>query len=218
MNNGRIAVLCPSRDRPAGMELMARSVMKTAEKADVIFYADDDQYELYHGIEKKDGLRGRTRDWYGPRIGPLPACNLLAQKYPDYAIYGMITDDAIVMSPGWDKWCLESIDYFNGRLCVISPHHNWGDHVDMPFVTQEWIRQTGWFGCPMMYHYAWPIVTGLIGEMTGIIHAPEDKFHIHHEYVDGTYNERRDRDNAEFFNYVSLHMMPVVDRIRGAMR
>lgn len=217
MTNGRIAVLIPTRDRVDGLKRSAGSVMGTSTKADVLFYADDDQYDLYHGVEKADGLRGRIRDWYGPRIGPAPAANVLAQKFPEYSIYGMMTDDAVMTTPGWDEWALEVVAQFPNRICVISPSHNQGNHVDMPFVTNEWIKQTGWFACPTMYHYAWPTVTSLIGEMTGIVHAPKQCFHIDHDYVDGTYMERRNKDNTEFYDYVSLKMPEVVERIRAAM-
>lgn len=217
MTNGHIAVLCPTRDRPDGLRRMAGSVVGTSAKADVIFYADDDQYDLYHGIEKEDGLRGRVRDWYGPRIGPVMSCNRLVEKFPEYSAYGMVTDDSVLTTPGWDSWALETISMFPNRVCVISPHHNQGNHVDMPFVTREWINATGWFACPTMYHYAWPTVTSLIGEMTAIVHAPAQSFNIDHDYVDGTYPDRRMADNTEFYNYVSLKMPADVERVRMAL-
>jgi hypothetical protein len=210
----RIAVLCPTRDRPEGLKRLIGSVLGTSRKADVLFYADDDQTEEYRGIPHEGG---RVINWFGPRIGPAPAANLLAKKFYDYDAYGLITDDSVVTTPGWDEWVLDTIPMFPKRICVISPHHNQGEHVDMPFVTKEWIEAVGWFCCPTMYHYAWPTVTSLIGEMTAIVHAPAQKFNIDHDYVDGTYQERRIKDNTEFYEFVSLKLPPIVESVRQAM-
>ena len=196
---------------------MAGSVVGTSAKADVIFYADDDQYDMYHGIEKENGLRGRTRDWYGPRIGPVSAANVLAAKYPEYSIYGMVTDDAVINTPGWDEWCLESIDMFPNRICVISPYHDQGNHVDMPFVTKEWMKKVGFFACPRMYHYCWPIITGLIGEMTAIVHAPQQSFGIVHKYETPGNSSHLTEDALAFYEYVAMRLPTVVERLRAAM-
>lgn len=205
----RIAVLCPSRDRPDGLRRLAKSV-HTTSTARVLAYVDEDQEDKYVGCEA-------DLVTCGERLGPVGSANLLADRYAGYDVYGLVTDDSIITTDRWDEWVSDCVEQFPNRICVISPHHNNGNHVDMPFVTREWIEATGWFACPAMFHYAWPTITSLIGEMTGIVHAPKQRFHIEHDYVDGTYPERRARDYEAFFNYVSLRLPAVVEKVREAM-
>ena len=205
----RVAVLCPTRDRPEGLDRLVESVRGTS-KADVIAYIDEDQAGMYAG-------HGSGMQFVGERIGPVAAANLIVERLDGYDVYGLMTDDSVVTTPGWDGWLLDAISQFPNRVCVVSPHHNQGNHVDMPFVSREWIKATGWFACPTMYHYAWPTVTSLIGEMTAIVHAPRQCFNIDHDYVDGTYQDRRIKDNTEFYDFVSLKLPAVVESVRAAM-
>ena len=206
----RIAILCPTRDRPRELARLLESIQVSSERADVLTYIDDDQVDLYAGID------GITR-MVGPRVGPVAAANALVEANPGYAVYGLLTDDCVVTTPGWDDWLIDAIDYFPRRVAVISPHHNNGDHVDMPFCSSEWIEAVGWYACPDAYHYVWPIITGLIGERTAICHAPEGQFHIEHDYIEGTYPERRARDYEAFFNFVSLKLPWSIAKVRSAM-
>lgn len=203
----KIAVLCPSRDRPEGLKRLVDSV-KATSSADVLAYVDKDQDNLYWDTE---GLILNV----GEQIGPVAAANLMVERFPSYDAYGLVTDDSVITTPGWDKWLEEYLTTY--PLMVISPYHNHGNHVDMPFVSRRWIETVGWFACPAMMHYAWPIVTGLIGEMTAICHAPKQSFAIDHDYVEGTHEDRRKMDNEAFFNYVSLRLPAAVERVRQAM-
>jgi hypothetical protein len=211
--NDRIAVLIPSRNRPAYLKKAIASVLDTSTRADVLVYLDDDQNGLYEKLIRSD----RVIVHHGPRVGPVQSANYLVSEHPDYSAYGLITDDTTMITPGWDLWLLDVLSAFPGRLVVVSPRHNLGEHVDMPFVSSEWINLVGWYACPDMIHYSWPILTGLIGEMTAIVHAPESGFSIHHVGLEHTNTEVRDRDARVFFDYVALKLPVFVERIRQAM-
>lgn len=215
----RIGVLIPSRDRPECLKRAIQSVRETSRAADVLAYIDDDQRDLYSEIENAELGRadGRVILHYGSQVGPVAAANALVEANPGYGIYGLITDDTRVITPGWDVWCNEAADQFPNRIAVISPRHNLGEHVDMPFVTKEWIGVTGWYACPDFFHYCWPILTGLIGEMTAIVHTPDKRFGLHHDGLPHS-NRDRHRDDAEaFFEFVALRMPVYVEKIREAM-
>lgn len=230
MSNGRIAVLCPTRDRPEGLVRLFRSVAETADvgtvfgggRVRVLPYVDSDQRDEYRSSRYDmpgvyDGPHIDRGDILsGPRIGPVGSANRLVEYHLPYDVYGLITDDSIITTPGWDEWVLETVKQFPNKIVVISPHHNMGNHVDMPFVTREWIETVGWFACPDCYHYAWPTITGLIGEMTAIVHAPEHKFHIEHsDHVQD--KDKQIRDAQPFYEFVSLKLPAVVERLRSAM-
>lgn len=211
MSSGRVAVLCPSRGRSQELRELRLSVRETSD-ADVLAYVDEDQAQLYNGQEPA-GQR-----IVGPRIGPVAAANVLVDKHPNYDLYGLVTDDARLTVPAWDEWALEAASKFPNRICVISPFHNQGNHVDMPFVTAEWIRAVGWFACPDCYHYCWPIITGLIGEMSAIVHAPSHGFAIHHPHkIEMVSESVRNADAQAFFEFVSTRLPAVVERVRSAM-
>lgn len=217
MSNGRVAVLCPTRDRPEDLEELIQSVLLTTTRADVLVYVDDDQQALYPNVIGPDAPKNLLY-LIGPRVGPVASANALVKQYDDYSIYGLVTDDATLTTPHWDEWALAATDKFPNRICVISPFHNQGNHVDMPFVTREWIAAAGWFACPDCQHYCWPIITGLIGEMTAIVHAPRHSFGIYHApKVEMVSEGRLAADHAAFFQFVALKLPPVVDRIREAM-
>jgi hypothetical protein len=189
---------------------MAQSVHDTGE-ADVYAYIDEDWEGEYAGTEG-------VKCFVGPRVGPVRSANRLVRKVPEHAAYGLLTDDATVLTPGWDRWVLDAISKCPGRICVVAPCHNMGNMVDMPFVSREWIEVTGWYACPVVHHWCWPTVTALIGEMTAIVHAPKASFELFHDAEFHSSNtDMRDEDNRKFFEFVSLKLPRIVERMRQAM-
>jgi hypothetical protein len=214
--NGRVAVLCPSRDRPEELEALVQSVLTTSN-ADILVYIDQDQQDLYPNVFSAEAPK-QVRYLCAPRVGPVGSANALVKQFGDYDLYGLITDDSVLTTPHWDEWALAATEQFPNRICVISPFHNQGNHVDMPFVTRGWIDAVGWFACPDCHHYCWPIITGLIGEMTAIVHTPRHSFGIYHPpKVELVSEAALSHDKAAFFDFVALKLPPLVDKVREAM-
>ena len=213
----RIAVLIPSRDRPEQLLDACRSVLETSIAADVLVYVDDDQRDIYEPALVVAEFGPRVKAMYGPRVGPVASANMLVEFSPEYSTYGLITDDSRMTVWGWDAWALDALDYFPGRIGIINPHHNLGGHVDMPFVSREWIDIIGWYACPEMYHYCWPILTGLIGEQTAICHAPEKSFALAHSRLHPMNQEAQDADTAKFFRIVVVELPLYVSSLRKAL-
>lgn len=215
-----VAVLIPTRDRPDLFDRAVRSVMDTS-KADVYVYCDDDQPALYAAVWNSITQDHPTRCFAttGLRIGPVASANLLARRAIDGGAnaVGLITDDSYMTTPHWDDWLMHAISECPNRIGVISPYHNHGNHVDMPFVSREWMQATGWYAYPECWHWAWPIITGLIGEMSGIIHAPKGSFALHHDYEHHMNLEKGKADAEAFFEFVALKLPAVVERVRNAM-
>ena len=216
---GRIAVICPTRGRAKGFIDLVKSIVLTTNRADLVAYVDEDQAAIYQKAcdEARAELRSRMSLHVGPRIGPVASANALVKEFPGYDAYGFVPDDALITTEGWGEWCLDVIPHFPNRVGVISPTHNQGGHVDMPFATKEWIRATGWFAAPIAHHFVWPLVTGLIGEMTAIVHAPKDRFNIDHSLVMSANQVWASKDTEAFLPFVARELMPIVDRVREAM-
>jgi len=153
----------------------------------------------------------------GPRIGPVASANALVKEFPGYDLYGLIPDDAVVTTGQWAEWCLDVAAFLPNRVGVVSPAHNQGPHVDMPFVTKEWIQATGWFAVPIAHHFVWPLVIALIGEMTAIVHAPKERFNIDHDLMMTANQVWASRDTEAFLPFVARELMPIVDRVRDAI-
>src|SRR3990172_1146414 len=146
----RALVMIPSRDRPRQLDEAVKSVLDTSE-ADVAVYIDDDQQGYYGTADHP-----RVKQVFGPRVGPAGATNILVDRFQDYAAYGLVTDDSQITTAGWDQWLLHQLDQYTDRLLVVSPSHNHGRHVDMPFLSKEWVRVLGWFALPRTIQYGWP--------------------------------------------------------------
>ena len=211
-----VAVMIPSRDRPEQLIDACRSVLETS-RATVAVYVDEDQADFYAGPMSSLGGSDRIRFMGGKRIGPVAAANLLMRANPGFDVYGLITDDARITTPKWDEWSEAAIEQAPNRILVIDPRHDLGEHVDMPFVSKEWIEVTGWYACPDFYHFCWPILTGLIGEMTAIIHAGSKDFGLHHLGLSHSNLRAREDDEKRFFNWAALKLPEVVDKLRRAM-
>lgn len=207
----KVAVLCPSRGRPDALAKMVASVRETS-RADVLAYVDTDWADQYRDVE---GIKLTI----GPRIGVVASANRLVAKNPGYDIYGLFTDDTKILTPSWDRW-LQNV-FSEYPLAVAAPMHNLGDVLDMPFVSRHWIEVVGWYACPVFYHWCWPAIHGLIGEMTTIVHAGRDDFRLDHWSIGGgvhtSHTERREQDNNHFFDYINLELMKKVYAIREAM-
>jgi hypothetical protein len=217
---GRTAVLIPSRNRPGQLEETIQSVRDTAEFADVLVYIDDDQRELYSSLVADEVRKtdGRTIFHYGPRIDTVASLNALVEWHPDYTAYGVMTDNSVMTSSGWDIYLQEVLDYFPGRLGVVSPGHNCGHYVDQPFVSREWVDVVGWYAYPKFIHYAWPLLTGVIGGQTGICHCPDNKFGISHDYIPGYWEDKYVADCKTLYAALATTVFEKVGAIQAAMR
>jgi len=216
----RTAVLIPSRNRPGQLEEAIQSVRDTAETADVLVYADDDQRELYAGVESDEKQRadGRVVWHYGPRVDTVASLNALVDWHPEYAAYGVMTDNSQMVDKGWDGFLQETLDLFPGRLGVVSPYHNCGLHVDQPYVSREWVELVGWYACPDFKHYAWPLVAGVIGGQTGIYYSHKGEFSINHDYVGGYWESVYSADCRALYSCLASTVIHKTDVIQRAMR
>jgi hypothetical protein len=217
---GRTAVLIPSRNRPGQLEEAIQSVRDTSSLGDVLVYIDDDQMELYSALETAESAKGDGRVlWHhGPRVDTVAALNSLVTWHPEYAAYGVMTDNSVMVDKGWDVFLQETLDLFPHRLGVISPWHNCGVHVDQPYVSREWVELVGWYACPDFKHYAWPLVAGIIGGQTGIYYSHKGEFSIQHDYVGGYWESVYIADCKALYTCIASTIIHKTDLIQRVMR
>jgi len=214
MSNGRIAVLCPSRGNPEGLAKLIESVKNTSERAAVITYVERPQAGLYREV-----LSSGPAVWHlGEPGGPAAKANRLVELEPDYDIYGMLPDDSRVLTPGWDRWMIDTVDGFPNRLGVVSAHHNGGDFVNFAFVSRQWIDLLGWLACPDTQNYVWDTVLEILGEATKIVYATPEQFLVYHERPVSDRNVGPFvQDCVQFFGWCIGKRRATISKIRKAM-
>lgn len=208
-----VCVMIPSRSRPANFIAAAHSVADTAPSAITIGYVDvnDPDYQAYLALE----LPPRTRLVTGVQLGPARSANLIAQQEPGHDWFGLITDDSIIETNGWDEY-LASLS-FAGGVGVVSPAHNLGPHVDMPFVSHAWIAALGWFSHPRLCHFCWPTLNALLAEVCGcLVHGDLRRFALHHEQR-ASYSFDATASDAVAFYEILLYEWPfLLDSLKDA--
>jgi hypothetical protein len=171
-------------------------------------YVDDDEIGSYPV--------GWGPTWAsGPRVGPVAAMNKLVELNPDYDLYGMVPDDAVMETPGWDQRMAEVAARFEGGVGVVSPAHNLGDHDDMPFVTKRWVEALGWFAYPGVYHWAWPTVISALGEGIQAIVRPKDVV-IRHDHAAPSNQEMSREDAKQFYAFMAYRYPTALRVLRDA--
>jgi hypothetical protein len=140
----RIAVLIPSRGRPAAARATALSARANA--------ADGDRLQLLIGVEPDDAAA--YREVFG---GEPSWVHVLAsggsyvrairelRRAADASIFGLAADDFVFETPGWDDHIRRAVADLPQRLGVIYGDDGWQRQrlATAPFVTAEWITQIG---------------------------------------------------------------------------
>lgn len=213
--NGRIAVLCPTRNRPDAAIDTYLSMVRTSTDADMILCVGSDQKEMYGHIVEED----RLKMFYGSPENVVGRINAAISFYGEYGYYGTIVDDAKFIAPGWDVWVKDKIQEFPKRLGVASAHHNNGPWVNFPYVSKEWIGVVGWYACPHVLRFCWDTVAEILGDASSIAYATEDEFHINHEWLRGEdYVGASERDAKNFLVWCVTQRRDLMAKLKEAMR
>jgi hypothetical protein len=176
--NGRVLVMCASRNRPESIARMIESVVETSSVADVAVYIDKDQRAEY------ESLAGLPCDVFcGDRMFQCRSLNLLAERNPGYEAYGAATDDCLFVSKGWDQWVIEQSGGFRANVGSMVPQTVGGykKRMDFPWLTGRWVEVVGKFVPTDTRHFYWDVALQVLGEQTQIAYADESSFGIRHE-------------------------------------
>ncbi|HLC20937.1 MAG TPA: hypothetical protein VJM10_02360 [Candidatus Methylomirabilis sp.] len=226
MNQGKVLVVCATRDRPYKLGDLIRSLLDTSEKADLAIYIDDDQDALYP-LDVPD----RVRRHVGPRVGPCVSLNELVKAHPGYEAYGAATDDSTFATPGWDQWVLAQVDKFPGRVGVMSPFHRAPTPVmfsyvrphirtrmDFPWATRRWIEALGWFTHPDTYSFYWDVIVEVLGIAAGVIaYASEKEFEMDHDMNPSINGDKVSADAKAAILALAMETPGYLKRIRESM-
>lgn len=141
----RVAVVCPTRERPIAFRHMYESVLETS-KADVLSYVDDDQgYELPE--------EPRVICHVGSRIGRGDSINYLCKSHPEYDAYLLAADDVVFTKTDWENDLAAAMPE-DGIAVINAARERQGENfVNWPVVSKKWIDTLGWFNPPKLKRY-----------------------------------------------------------------
>ncbi len=155
----------------------------------------------------------------GTRIGSM--YQILYHNFPNEEYYGIIADDVVPETPGWDvilkdaclpnkiSWGFDGIQ--NGRL----PTH--------PFIGGELVKKLGWWAPPGIQHWFIDNVWKIIADELGVgVYLPEVRMMHHHPVNkkaedDDTYKNQPDHQadlNATNY-FVQNHLAAALQRARS---
>jgi hypothetical protein len=200
----RLAVVCPSRERPLDCWAMVQSVLETSD-ADVLLYLDTDDVSPYDIPEHP-----RVRIIKGPRIGRGGAVNFLCHAYSSYDRYLLVSDDVLFVRPEWDK----DIAAIKDPGLVHLQSENGMDHVNWPCISQAWLKALGWFNPPKLKWYCQDTALSALGDAFGRVHyiQPQVLHHKAHAHPDS--KERAQEDLLEFLYYMATEFPKDVKKLR----
>ncbi len=143
------------------------------------------------------------------------------EKYPNESYYGMVADDVLPETSGWDVIMAELCqpdkivwgcdDLQNERL----PVH--------PFIGGDLVRKLGWWSCPGLKHWFVDNVwKHLADELACGVYLPQVKMtHLHHirgrSPIDRTYREQPAPaiDERIYQKFMENEFQGVINRLKG---
>ncbi len=173
----RIALICPTRGRPAQFKRMVESAFRTAENPDNIwiyfFTAEcDPATNDYLKLE-------RCTHFIGPDWSSVMASNYMASSEPvsDKDLLMVCADDCVFSTPHWDKALLDAYD---GKPHVYSLLDSRDpDGTPHPVITREYIKAMGYFMPPIFLHWYGDSWTAKIAKANNCFTHLKDYLLIH---------------------------------------
>lgn len=108
--------------------------------------------------------------------------NQTFDDFPDEAFYGIIADDMVAETPGWDRELVHTAGAVG--ICGSSQVHFAG-HIGAGVIGGELVRALGWLCCPAVRHFYSDDVMELIGTHFGCLTVREDIRIAHHHFAAG---------------------------------
>jgi hypothetical protein len=154
-----------TRSRPRSCERFIQAWKTTQATSPVYVRLDDCDPELQSILELP---------WpddfvleIGIRRGLSASMNELFEQYPDELWYGMLADDLLPQTVGWDQALIDACGAWNISYANDLGARDWPTH---PCVGGDLVRAIGWFGFPPCRHYFTDTVWKYLGEHLNNIH------------------------------------------------
>jgi hypothetical protein len=189
--------ILPSRGRP---HLAQRLFDKGNFQTPGVMVLDEDDHHKYKSVSLPGGWEAIVR----PRMYLSPKVNEAFAYKPSEPWYGVLNDDHLPLTEGWDLKLVEAVK----TSPIVWPRDNYADRISTLMMSGDLARTLGWVSCPDMNHFFLDDVHELLAECLGCRQLSEVT--VSHEHVnkgrmvpDKTYMERPSnaRDRIAFLNW-----------------
>jgi hypothetical protein len=186
--------LLPSRGRP---HLVERLFNVGEFKTPGLLILDEDQK---YDVELPEGWETLVL----PRMYLSPKLNAGVAHKPSEPWYGILNDDHLPKTEGWDVKLVEALK----TQRMVWPKDNYGDRISTGVFDGDLVRALGWITPPELNHFYIDDAHELIAEVLGCRRL--DEVMVSHEHVnkgrmkpDQTYRERPEpnRDRVAFHHW-----------------
>ena len=151
-----ISLLCPTRNRPDGLETMWMSAIEMAdnpESIELVLYIDDDDK---NSISKSNDLRERFGDQINATVGKRGEeiysnlHNICCSKSRADIFFGC-ADDLIFRTTGWDSRARHHFEKIADKIAYIFPDDgHWGEELGTHgFFHRKWYEALGYLSPPV---------------------------------------------------------------------
>jgi len=175
----KIAVICPTRNRPDNADAVVKSWKETNDnKSVVVFGLDDDNHSLY---ENWDSMAVYD---INPRLKMIGTLNLLARKYAKTHRYiGFIGDDHRFRTPHWDTTIYNELQRIGPNAIVYGDDLIQGPLLPTAvFLDAQIVNKLGYMAPPTLTHmYAdnfWLDIGNALGTLSYLDYVVIE--HCHH--------------------------------------
>ncbi len=217
----KLLLVVPSRGRPENIARLYQALEETC----------DEQTDLIVGLDEDDPARDQYPDGIEYVIradlhGVVPWMNELAlSRVNDYNYIGMIGDDNVPRTTGWDSQIISALQKtpfaFGNDLYPREP----GSHCAHIFCRSEIIKTLGYLGPPQLRHMFVDNSWLEWGKACGITYLHDVIIeHLHFTTGKASYDktyeaavDRWDSDKASWDAYQSGKLQEDIDRIRGVL-
>ena len=151
-----ISLLCPTRNRPAGLERMWESAMQTAknpQKIELVLYIDnDDQSSILKSKDLVDSFGDQINIIIGKKGEEIYSNlhNVCCSKARSDIFFGS-ADDLIFRTKEWDSVAIDRFDEIPDKIGYIFPNDgHWGDELGTHgFFHKRWFDALGYLSPPI---------------------------------------------------------------------
>jgi hypothetical protein len=217
-----LAVLVPSRGRPANVARLIEACAKTC-RADTLlhFGFDEDDDTLGANLTAADGMLATVR----PRMGLAHWTNCLSAMNEHIPWQASIGDDMVPLTDGWDERLCEAA----GPTGMAYPNdRRRSDIPEAIVVSTSLVRALGWFCEPSLHHWYVDAVWADLGRAAGCLRYLSDVVVEHrHPNVrgsgarnDATYNDAAagfSRDLAAYQKWRMKRMRTDIETVRECL-
>lgn len=139
----------PSRHRPDNINRFFRHWHQTGATAKGVLWLDDDDAFHYHGISIPTSWQLIIRPPMNGGTGAIT--NAFFTLFPNEPWYGLLGDDIIPRTEGWDQKLIEAA---NDGLAYCDDGIHGEAHAAHPVIRGDLVRELGWLalpGCQRLY-------------------------------------------------------------------